>query len=50
MRRKVGSVGAVSNQRDIVILLPSGTLNSSLTDAINIACDPMQNPGQTQIF
>ena len=29
---------------------PSGTLNSSFPDAINIAHDPMQNPGQTQIF
>jgi len=25
-------------------------LNLSLPDAINNACDPMQNPGQTQIF
>ena len=33
-----------------MISLPSGTLNSSPPDAINIARDPMQNPGQTQIF
>jgi len=25
-------------------------LNLSLPDTINNACDPMQNPGQTQIF
>ena len=31
-------------------LSPSGTLNSSPPDAINIARDPMQNPGQTRIF
>ena len=29
---------------------PSGMLNSSPPDAISIARDPMQNPGQTRIF
>ena len=33
-----------------MISLPSGTLNLSPPDAINIARDPMQNPGQTRIF
>ena len=33
-----------------MISLPSGTLNSSPPDAINTARDPMQNPGETQIF
>ena len=33
-----------------MILSPSGTLNSSPPDAINIVHDPMQNPGQTRIF
>ena len=33
-----------------MISSPSGTLNSSPPNAINIACDPMQNPGQNRIF
>ena len=33
-----------------MISSPLGMLNSSPPDAINIARDPMQNPGQTRIF
>jgi len=41
---------AVTHLEISVTSTPSGTFNLSLTDAINNARDPMQNPGQNRIF